>query len=84
MLHHYNRRMEKPMTAIDDRLAAAESELAEWCDYGTGKSHWNSLHGSVTGDYQGMYEATASADAAEISKLTAIVVGLRLLKDGQS
>lgn len=72
------------MTSLEERLATAEAELTEWCDPLRGKSHWNSLHGSVTGDYQGMHEATAKADAAEISKLTAMVAGLRLLKGSQS
>jgi hypothetical protein len=70
------------MSTVDDLLAKAEVELAAWCHPTQGKSHWNELHGSVTGNYPGMYEATASADAAEISKLTAMVAGLRLLKDG--
>lgn len=63
-----------------DALLKAEEELAEWCDPSQGKTHWNEVHGSVTGDYAGMYERTARADAAEIEKLTNIVIALRLLE----
>lgn len=62
-----------------DLLAEVEAELLAWSDPTRGKSHWNELHGSVTGDYYGMFERTARADAAEIEKLTRSVEALRLL-----
>lgn len=61
------------------RLPELEVELLAWCHPTAPKSHWNDVHGSVTGDYVGMYEAAARADAAEIEKLTASVLALRLL-----
>lgn len=60
-------------------LPEIEAELLAWCHPTTPKSHWNDVHGSVTGDYAGMYEAAARADAAEIEKLTASVAALRMI-----
>lgn len=58
-------------------IAEAEAELLEWVV--GNKSHWNSLHGSVTGDYAGQFEATARADEAEIRRQIARVEALMML-----
>lgn len=62
-------------------IAEAEAELAEWTS--GGRSHWNDLHGSVTGDYVGMFAATANADAAQINFLISKITGLRALEGAQ-
>lgn len=66
---------------IQEQLAEAEAELLDWA--AGGRSYWNQVHGSQTGDYAGQFERAAAADAAEIQKQTARVVALRLLAEVQ-
>lgn len=67
------------MSDLDEQIAALELELEEWT--AGGRSHWNDVHGSVTGDYAGQWKASADADAAEVSLISAKLAALRARRD---